>query len=326
MNAISHQGGMIQGEGQCENPIVFQKIGKIGKSFFQKKERVSASTRRRMKIESTINDCDKYKNKLDEKNEEEKKNTYLAKLKMKQHQKVLSYYLGIPKEKKEKKDIVEKLKIKLLMEYNDIITRMHTNNKEIISMTNQFKKMKNKINNLLVEDDVKNKYENDKKEEMNRRKDIMSNKGGISIDKLCKLLPEEIINSIYEFLPYDTRIEYLEDVYKPYPKFNRQDIRIKKYFMEIILKSLKNFKTIPKKQRHQYSNMIYLSKNNYVNQLIKNIITNLKKTYPIDAYKLIKNLCILFKNNNKYNLNYLVYIQKTREIILENKKETKDIN
>jgi hypothetical protein len=204
-----------------------------------------------------------------------------------------------------------------LQSYNESRRKMQEKNLQIYNESKHIEKVKTELDKLLAEDDIKNKSIIQKKEEAIQRKH--NKRGGKKFDiTTLDKLPLEVVLYVGEFLSYDFRIQYLEDSYKPYSIFNKLGLSIKRNFVQLLLKSYKNFTSLTKKRRNEFSDKIHFAGCKTINNEIGNFIYQMKQECPEDAHKLIRKMCIMFKKNRKYNINWHTYFAENSRILREN--------
>lgn len=167
----------------------------------------------------------------------------------------------------------------------------------------KLERTKSSLNSLLAVDDLKTITKGQKKEQSVQR--YHDRRGGqrFDISSLDKL-PLDVVLYIGEFLMHNVRTQYLEDVYNPFPIFNKHRINVKRNFIQMALLRGKYFAHLSKIQRNDAENKIHFAGCTTINDEISSIIHTAKQTNPEGAYKLIKTMCILFKKNKKYKANW----------------------
>jgi hypothetical protein len=159
------------------------------------------------------------------------------------------------------------------------------------------------LNSLLAVDDLKIKAKTQKKEQSVQRQHDRRGGRGFEISSLDKL-PLDVVLHIGEFLMHNVRTQYLEDVYNPFPIFNKLRINVKRNFVQMALLRGKYFSHLSKNEKIDAKNNIHFAGCKTINDEISSLIHAAKHINPEGAYKLIKTMCILFKKNKKYKDNW----------------------
>jgi hypothetical protein len=190
--------------------------------------------------------------------------------------------------------------------------RMKRKELEYISEMNHMSRTKTALNQLLAVDDLKTNTKMQKKEQSVQR--FHDKRGGKRFD-LSDLdkLPLDVVLYIGDFLMYNVRTQYLEDVYNPLPIFNKLRINVKRDFITLALLKNKYFAHLTTPERNDTENKIHYAGCKIINDEIAALIHRAKNENPEGAHKLIKAMCILFKKNKKYKDNWhTFYAERTR--------------
>jgi hypothetical protein len=127
-----------------------------------------------------------------------------------------------------------------------------------------------------------------------------------------KILPIEICKIIYDYMPYDEKIKYLESTYNPYSIFNKLGVSIKRNFIHIAIKNTRKFLALTHEEKIKICDKIHFAGCNTINDEIALFIYAAKDKDPKDLYILIRQMCILFKKNKKYKINWIRFFEITR--------------
>jgi len=177
---------------------------------------------------------------------------------------------------------------------------------------NKLERTKSTLNSLLAIDDLKTKAKIQKKEQSTQRQHDRRGGRRFDISSLDKL-PLDVVLYIGEFLTSSVRTKYLEDVYNPFPIFNKLRVNVKRDFITLAILNKKYFSHLSKPQIHDAENKIHFAGHDTINDEIFALIHAAKQTNPEGAHKLIKSMCILFKKNKKYKDNWhKFYAERTR--------------
>jgi hypothetical protein len=190
--------------------------------------------------------------------------------------------------------------------------RMKRREVEYIREMNHISRTKIALNRLLAVDDLKTNTKTQKKEQaVQRRHDARSGKK-FNISDLDKL-PLDVVLYIGDFLMSSVRTQYLEDVYNPFPIFNKLRVNVKRNFITLALLKNKYFAHLTTPERNDTENKIHYAGCKTINDEIATLIHRAKNDNPEGAHKLIKAMCILFKKNKKYKDNWHTFnAQRTR--------------
>ena len=190
--------------------------------------------------------------------------------------------------------------------------RMKKTEIEYIREMNHISRTKTTLNRLLVVDDLKTTAKMQKKEQSVQR--LHDKRGGqrFNISVLDKL-PLDVVMYIGEFLMCNVRTQYLEDVYKPFPIFNKLCINVKRNFIILALLKKKYFSHLTTGEREAAENKIHFAGCTTINDEIATLIHRARQENPEGVYRLIKAMCILFKKNKKYKYNWHTFFaERTR--------------
>ena len=103
---------------------------------------------------------------------------------------------------------------------------------------------------------------------------------------------------------HNVRIQYLEDVYNPLPVFNKLRISFKHNYISLALLKGECFSHLTLAERNSIERTIHFAGCKTINDEVHALINQAKQENPNGAHKLIKSMCILFKKNKKYNINW----------------------
>jgi hypothetical protein len=129
------------------------------------------------------------------------------------------------------------------------------------------------------------------------------------INKL-RLLPEDVVRLIFEYLPYDVRSKYLIEQYNPFALFNKTSVRIRRAFMTIAFANQLRFIGMSKKERCICSVDTSDIESQLLNDKIYTIIYQFAQDDPKGTYFMIRDMCLLFKKNKKYRIEMGDYREK----------------
>jgi len=190
--------------------------------------------------------------------------------------------------------------------------RMQETRNQYCREATKIERTKSALNRLLSVDDLKTKTKIQKKELSVQK--YHDRRGGqrFDISSLDKL-PLDVVLYIGEFLTHNVCTQYLEDVYNPFPIFNKLRVNVKRNFITLAILNKKYFSHLSKTQIHDAENKIHFAGHDTINDEIFALIHAAKQTNPEGAHKLIKSMCILFKKNKKYKDNWhKFYAERTR--------------
>ena len=187
-----------------------------------------------------------------------------------------------------------------------------TRNQYCREMT-KIERTKSALNKLLAVDDLKTRTKAQKQEQSVQR--YHDRRGGqrFDISSLDKL-PLDVVLYIGEFLTSSVGTKYLEDVYKPLPIFNKLRISFKYNFISLALLKGDCFSHLTLSERKSTERKIHFTGCKTINDEVYALINQAKQENPNGAHKLIKSMCILFKKNKKYNINWNAFYTERNKL------------
>jgi hypothetical protein len=190
--------------------------------------------------------------------------------------------------------------------------RMKRREVEYIREMNHISRTKIALNRLLAVDDLKTNTKTQKKENAVQRQHDARGGKKFNIADLDKL-PLDVVLYIGDFLMHHVRTQYLEDVYKPIPIFNKLRVNVKRNFITLALLNKRYFSHLTPVERTEAENKIHFAGYNVINDEISSLIHRAKQENPGGAHRLIRAMCILFEKNKKYKDNWhTFYAERTR--------------
>lgn len=196
--------------------------------------------------------------------------------------------------------------------------RMRETEAQYIKEMNELARTKVKLDQILSLDDLKTKTKMQKKEQSAQKHHDKRGGERFNIADLDKL-PLDVVLYIGDFLMYNVRTQYLEDVYNPFPFFNKLPMNVKRYFITLALLQKKYFSHLAGNERIEAENKIHFAGCKTINDEIANIVHRARQENPEGVYRLIKAMCILFKKSKKYKPNWhTFYEERNRLRALEN--------
>ena len=122
----------------------------------------------------------------------------------------------------------------------------------------------------------------------------------INLFLLNTKMPRVILDLIYSYMSWQSRIDYLESVYRPISVYNKLDYGVKLYFIVMCIHNkLVQFPTSEKRKALQ---TVRRSKRSALNTIFSNFLHDVKGCDEIGAYDILKTMCLLFKKGVSYRL------------------------
>jgi hypothetical protein len=132
---------------------------------------------------------------------------------------------------------------------------------------------------------------------------------------LLSQLPQDIVQLIHEFLPFETRTQYLVDLYNPLKTFKKLSEWVKVKFIQFAFDSREYFSHIPIYKKIEIALSIGLGREkSCINNIASILIHEANILNPQGAFHFIQSLCITFKPGKKYTINYSELCNRRQQI------------
>jgi hypothetical protein len=175
----------------------------------------------------------------------------------------------------------------------------------------KIKATKSELEKLIALDELKNNAKIVKETSKIQKKNDKEKGRCFDLNKL-QMLPVEVCKIIYEYMPYEEKMKYLESTYNPYSIFNKLGVSIKRNFIHIAIKHAQKFSGLTHEEKIKIYDKIHFAGCGTINDEIALFIHSAKQNDQKDLYILIRQMCILFKKNKKYKINWTKFFEITR--------------
>jgi len=212
------------------------------------------------------------------------------------------------------KQALEMASRKLKFEQN----RLHEKTTQYCREMTKLERTKTSLNNLLAIDDLKTVVKTQKKEQSIQKQHDKRGGKKFTISDLEKL-PFDVVLYIGEFLTHPVMTKYLEDVYNPFPTFNKLRVDVKRSFIQLAIRNNKYFSHYTAAEISAIERKFNRAGHKTINDEIAILIHKTKLENPEGMHKLVKAMCILFKRKTKYTANWNTFwAERTRLLALGN--------
>jgi len=212
---------------------------------------------------------------------------------------------------KQKKRQFDALKRDLLFAKQELIA----STKKLHSSQTLLRKTTSKRDELLHSNEKNMRVQLYKQREKDKKKADKAIGKNLNLAAIARL-PDDVVQLIYQFIPFETRIQYLVDTYKPFHTLKCIHRYTKGNFFEAATNYDRYFYHIPFNERQPIRDDLMQPSQIEMDRSIYLIFYDLKLLNPQGAYNLIQTICILFKPDKKYDTNIRKWLTHRQQLRL----------